>query len=412
MKVAVLKTNEASEWASLKTITENLLQAYQLLPSEEFKIYHYNIFERDSFEDLLKHFKKEEITRLVILDNMPRPAVLIKELHERFRFLSYYPEIHVHSYGCIRFWLQNLLEEEEFLNHVRFRLFVGSEAQKNFLKKFFKNDESISVCPFPLEDEQFGPPPEHRDEKVILRERFGFASDDKILIFTGRAHLQKNLHLFLEILAPKMKADPRLKIIFCGDYDDSGIPMLGIPGRAGYVRDYVRNVLAKYEIQNQFFEVGPVSRSQLKEYLWLSDAYVSLSLYNDEDFGYGPLEALASGTPAVITSWAGYRSFTSPWCFSVNVTKTQDDFVFDSRDVLDAVDRALNLQANPAEISKFYLSQYSLDAVADLLASLHSQSFNFAGFSSYFKSVADLFPPDFVGLKHDDYLDLYKEYVL
>ena len=39
----------------------------------------------------------------------------------------------------------------------------------------------------------------------------------------------------------------------------------------------------------------------------LVDVFVSLSVHQDENFGYAPIEAMACGVPAVVTDWGGYR---------------------------------------------------------------------------------------------------------
>jgi len=112
---------------------------------------------------------------------------------------------------------------------------------------------------------------------------------DKIVLFAGRMTLQKGPEYFIRAAKKVLEYEPNTKFIVAGGGD-----MLG------QIIEYAAHLgIGK----NVFFHGGSYSREDAIKYFSIADIFVMPSV--SEPFGVVPLEAIARGTPTIISKQSG-----------------------------------------------------------------------------------------------------------
>lgn len=151
------------------------------------------------------------------------------------------------------------------------RLIVPSVKTKNILISYGIVDDKISIVPTGIEIEDLV-------DKKILRSKYSFGEDDKILLYLGRLAEEKNIEELIDYY-PKVSFDD-LKFVIVG-----GGPYL--------------NKLKKYakKINRNIEFIGQIAPSMVKDYYQLSDVFISAS--SSETQGLTYYEALSNGRIAL-----------------------------------------------------------------------------------------------------------------
>ncbi len=119
-------------------------------------------------------------------------------------------------------------------------------------------------------------------------ESFRIKERDKVVLFLGRVTLQKGPDYFLEAARRVIQIDPNVKFIMAG----TGDMLPRMIERA-----------AAMGIANRVIFPGFVNREQGDELYRMADVFVMPSV--SEPFGIVPLEAIAQGTPVIISKQSG-----------------------------------------------------------------------------------------------------------
>ena len=153
--------------------------------------------------------------------------------------------------------------------------------------------------------------------------------------------------------------------------------------------------------------MGNLATNELADLYNASDAFISLSVHNDEDYGMSPAEALNTGLPCILTEWGGYRSFknksTDNQCILIKTSILPTHISYDRAALLKSFfimiknekinrERRFDLQ----KINSQYLSIESNEKVISKI--LTSPISLFTGFSPLIKELAKTFTqaPPFV----------------
>jgi glycosyltransferase involved in cell wall biosynthesis len=318
-KFLIIRSIKESKWGSCKVITPNIIKAYETLQGPEFFIKYFDIADdvqkADAFEgtnylsDLSDVIKTWNPTELVFADHHPPPASVLLFL-KNFMPLSELPPIIFHIYGDFTFYAGpwSFLGKKLLKHPVKF--IVASESQNKLLDFFIKDPSSIEQYLFPYSSETY-----YFDEleRNAMRAKENISDVEKILLYSGRISLQKNVDMLLREFADLSETDSLLRLWIVGSFDDVGAGFMGVKTNDGYL-------FSKYEqILNSFPEKtikkikfwGYQTKNDLRMIKNASDYFISLSLYHDEDYGMSPAEAMACGLPALLTDWGGYSSFQS-----------------------------------------------------------------------------------------------------
>lgn len=172
--------------------------------------------------------------------------------------------------------------------------------------------EQIEICPFPVDEKEFFPSTALRR---TFRESKHWQEGETIFVFTGRLSRQKRIHQLIQTFARwRRRTNARARLILVGDADKVGEPFLL---RGEYEGEYFHHLLEVMdtlpETERAYIEFhGFRPNTELNAYYNAADAFVNISVHNDEDYGMSCAEALAAGLPLILTDWAGFSSFRRP----------------------------------------------------------------------------------------------------
>jgi glycosyltransferase involved in cell wall biosynthesis len=142
-----------------------------------------------------------------------------------------------------------------------------------------------------------------------FRSKYKISSNAKLLLYTGRISYQKNIEALIKIFnSLTYMIDDDCYLLLAGSWDDILLPFFGKYGICGSFYNHISKLLTQKQLKKIIF-LGNLNIIELKEVYHASDLFVSLSTYNDEDFGMSPAEALCCGLPCLLSDWAGYSSF-------------------------------------------------------------------------------------------------------
>lgn len=189
-------------------------------------------------------------------------------------------------------------------------------------------------------DERFRRPCTFEEKKLIL-ERYGV--NYPFALYAGNVKRQKNLGRMIEafaVLKGKLRQHPvyeELKLIVIGDELSKHADL--------------RRTVVKTRIQNDVRFLGFVPVDVLRVFYSAAEVFVFPSLY--EGFGLPPLEAMAQGTPAVVSNVSSLPEVVGNAAMMVN-----PDNIFDiargiERVLLDAEARRLLHERGLEQVRKF-----------------------------------------------------------
>jgi glycosyltransferase involved in cell wall biosynthesis len=280
-----------------------------------------------------------------------------------------------------------------------------------------RNKGLIEYCPFPLDTHFYTFNPHDR---IKVRKRLGLKSSDRLIIYTGRISLQKNVHLMLqEFVKITQQSNKEIYFYIVGSYDDLGGDVTGLLTPLGWYYQKIKNALAEVpqEVRQRIRFFKFLGAEEIRELLTAADLYWAMSLHHNEDFGMSVAEALSLGLPAVVTDWAGYSSFARDGidCGVANVRLGKkgsiyidsDSFVKKSLKYLEQ-DRDSKIYLNAANNFK---QHFSVKAVGLKLKAIDKNDYaTFSGFKNHVKDLPKKLFIDMIPSKKSFYEKIYKGY--
>jgi glycosyltransferase involved in cell wall biosynthesis len=132
--------------------------------------------------------------------------------------------------------------------------------------------------------DEFCPPT--AEERAAARASFDLAPNDRVVSFVGRIHRDKGVHVLVEAMAQVIADRPEARLLLAGFVDDPA---------------YLDELLAASVPERTTWAgtVDPVRRAY-----WASDVTVCPSIYPDP-FPLAPLESMACGVPAIVSTSGG-----------------------------------------------------------------------------------------------------------
>lgn len=174
-------------------------------------------------------------------------------------------------------------------------------------------------------------------ERVAFLESFGINGFSRMVLNISLPEKRKNIETFFDV------AKRRPDIAFV---------------RIGTVNRYVQELLGKQNLRN-IFHFSNLSSETLYEFYRNASLYVAPSFY--EGFGLPPLEAIASGTPAVCAKTTALAEIFEGVCPLVSPATNVDGYLKILQDVLDGK------FAYDAEKVDSLLSRYRIESISDKL---------------------------------------------
>jgi len=165
------------------------------------------------------------------------------------------------------------------------KVVASSRMEANQYKSVGISEDKIVIVPFGIDLTEFDVLP----ERGLFRKKYGINNNQKIILYLGRIHKIKGLDLLLKAFIDVSRNLNNVKLVIVGPDD-------------GYLYS-IKRLIADLGISSNVLFTGPLyGREKLKAYVD-ADVYVLPSFY--DDFGLTVLEAIACGTPIVVTDQCG-----------------------------------------------------------------------------------------------------------
>lgn len=160
---------------------------------------------------------------------------------------------------------------------------VPSESIKQLLKETYGVTEGITAVPTGIDVATY-----QQADAGDIRQRHGWAEDDKILISLGRLAKEKNWQTLITAVAPVIQKHPNVRLVVLGE---------------GEERDGLEKLAKKLNMTQRINLIGSVPFDEVPNYLKAADLFCFASV--TETQGLVTLEAMAAGLPIVAVDATG-----------------------------------------------------------------------------------------------------------
>ena len=154
--------------------------------------------------------------------------------------------------------------------------------------------ERVFVCPRGVNAEQFSPERKSEAVRRAMKERAGIPEDAVVLLYAGRLSPEKNIGLLVDMM----------KLLAADTERDYRLLVAGAGPRAEWLSKQ-----GEMHAAGKIIQLGHLDKSTLADYYANADVFVHPN--PKEPFGIAPLEAMASGVPAVAPNAGGILSYAT-----------------------------------------------------------------------------------------------------
>ncbi len=182
------------------------------------------------------------------------------------------------------------------------RIITISQFSKNQIIKHFGIDsQKITVIPCAADIHKFHPISLEDEEKQSVRSKYGIQKD--FYLYLGNLEPRKNIPRLIDAYAKAKK-------------QQADIPLMVISGGKGWLYKEIFKKVEELSLQNDVIFTGYVDDGDVPLLMNIAKAFCFPSLY--EGFGMPPLEAMASGTPVIVSNVSSLPEVVGDCGISVN----------------------------------------------------------------------------------------------
>lgn len=186
------------------------------------------------------------------------------------------------------------IEKEFFVFQMCNHVIATTEPQYDLLTEHYDVlPRRISVIPPGMDENRFSPV--RMEDKRQLQKKYGFGEHDVLVV--GRMAKNKGHDLLLNSLPVLLKIVPDARLIAAIGSDDSARDKKGIDG--------LKKLAKELGIEDKIVWRPYIPDEELADYYRAAAVFALASRY--EPFGMVAIEAMASGTPAVVTVHGGLK---------------------------------------------------------------------------------------------------------
>lgn len=247
-------------------------------------------------------------------------------------------------------WLIFYSIEKGLSKHTDYLLTINEEDYQTSKERKFKAGKIIHINGIGIDTHKFSKP--SAETKKVLREQYGYADDDFILIYVAELNANKNQGLLINMMKELVKDIPKARLL--------------LVGRGDLQEDYAEQV-KEAQLEKAVTMLG--YREDVEKLMALSDVAVSSS--RREGLPVNVMEAMASGLPLVVTDCRGNREL---------VRNDENGFVVAQDDSaafvasLEKIYHSVELQQNFGEASLEMVKKYSKKCVDQQMQNIYGEA--------------------------------------
>ena len=188
--VGIVCSTKQSAWVSCRSIVPNLRAAYQQSLGKKARLYDFGPHMVLQISRLALQIFKERPSHLIFIDHQPHPEELLRWLREVYGSEPL-PKLLFHIFGDFTYFAPKWMSADPVLRAFDVHFICASQRQARLLSRFLAGESNlVSICPFPVDTDVF-----RFDEglRASWREQHGIKKQEKVICYTGRLSLQKNV---------------------------------------------------------------------------------------------------------------------------------------------------------------------------------------------------------------------------
>lgn len=252
-------------------------------------------YENESFSSKVSEIKKEigdrSNVKLYILSHNIDFNLFLEALVEYKEKV----EIILPIYGDMTIQVNRWMRAHSLLVGWNVKLLVASTASKGQIERFVVNKDQIYISKHPLLEKYFSKAKVIQDKSVVK------------FLYAGRISLSKNVLTMMSDFLAATKIRDGIELNIYGDFDVIGHRFLCIIPQEEEIKKCFLEIVKQSRGAIKYH--GHLESNKMKDVYTHNDYFVSMSTYQDEDYGLAVAQAIASGCHPIITSWGGYRDF-------------------------------------------------------------------------------------------------------
>ena len=172
---------------------------------------------------------------------------------------------------------------------------VSTEEERQDIARYYGAPRhNIEVIPAGVNLEMFQPV-DRAEARAALASEWGIRDDERVILYVGRIEPLKGIDFLLRAL-PMLEHDGAVRALIVGGNPDNDVEM-----------ERLKSLAAELGIADSVTFTGSVPQAVLPTYYSAADVFTLPS--HSESFGLAPLEAMACGTPAVVSRVGGLKTF-------------------------------------------------------------------------------------------------------
>lgn len=278
-------------------------------------------------------------------------------------------------YGDMTIQVNRWTDAHHNLKGWKTKIIVASTASKMQIKKFVLNKNNIYILKHSLTKEYLEPVKEKEDNRITK------------YIYAGRISLGKNVFAVMDDFIKASKIKNNIELNIYGSVDSIGYRFINYSRIDHILLEEFNRILKlsggviRYHGQKSSEEMTSIYRDH--------DYFISMSTYQDEDYGLAAAQSIASNCYPILSKWGGYRDFE---CATHIETKLMSNFHFTYNRK-----RLIQTICNPPKIHKDELLKYTIqnfypDAISiSLLNIINEEPEVYSGQSSLFWKYRELY---------------------
>ena len=193
--------------------------------------------------------------------------------------------------------------EKKFMDEYCDRIIaIAGHSYRTLIELYGLPGARLTLVPNGLQDDYR---PRTKEELALLRKKYAFSEDDKIILFAGRQEEVKGLFHLIEAFKQLYETYPDTRLIIAG----SGNIQRCFDKAAPY--------------WSKIVFTGFLPKEQLYELYAIADVGAAPSIH--EEFGYVALEMLMHGLPAILSSGTGLKEISDNGRCSMLVDMNNED---------------------------------------------------------------------------------------